>query len=736
MSSPGTFNGRIGTTTADSTPDWEDFRRPPVGAPNFVVIVLDDTGFGQLGRFGGATDTPAMDSIGAEGVTFTNFHMTPLCSPSRASLLTGRNHHSVGMGYLAGYDTGYPSYRGRVEPNAATVARMLRDEGYSTYAVGKWHLVPPSDLGGDGPFDHWPLAKGFDRHYGFVGGEDDQFSPQLWVDNHFADPPKDQDYHLSEDLIDQSIGMISEHISAGQDRPFFLYLAFGAMHAPHQAPASYIEKYKGRFDHGWDAERARVLQRQIEHGIVPQGTELPPSADKIPAWDSLSADEKRLYARMQEVFSGFLEHTDDQVARLLAHLDANGLSEDTLVVVVSDNGASAEGGRDGTVNQFRHYMGIEDSIEENLAQLDEIGGPKTHNHYPAGWAQAGNTPMRFFKWDTYAGGVRVPCMARWPGGLAGQGTYRSDFAHAVDIVPTILEASGITPRTSYDGVEQLPIHGSSLLRRPAPSRSQYFEITGKRGLWYDGWKIVTRHSEGDEYGIHEWELYDVTTDLAEQFDLAAQHPEIVARLDREWWDAAERYSVLPLDDRTHLRALDRGPNGHRDHFVLMPGSRQFSTVAGPNWVGRSYRLATRITRAPGDDGVIISSGRRAAGFALFALNDRLRLDYNRAGLRTELESAEALPVGPFLLEWEMDVKSRWLANARFLVDGRVVMEGAVATLPGGLGQASTQVGHSAPSAVSDAYAPPFSFSGELGAISLDFADGTPAASSEADLQQQ
>ena len=736
MTSSDTFRGTIGTTTADSTPSWEDFRRPPDDAPNVVVIVLDDTGFGHLGRFGGSASTPAMDSIGADGVTFTNFHMTPLCSPSRASLLTGRNHHSVGMGYLAGYDTGYPAYRGRIEPEAATVARMLREEGYSTYAIGKWHLVPPSDLGGDGPFDHWPLAKGFDRHYGFVGGEDDQFSPQLWIDNHYADPPQQEGYHLSEDLVDQSIGMIGEHLSAGQERPFLLYLAFGAMHAPHQAPQEYRDRHRGRFDHGWDVERERVLARQIEAGIVPEGTALPPSSESVPSWDSLSASEQRVAARMQEVFTGFLEHTDDQVARLLAFLEDAGLVEDTLVMVVSDNGASGEGGPGGTVNEFRGYMGIEDSLEENLAQLDEIGGPTTHNHYPSGWAQAGNTPMRFFKWDTYAGGVRVPCMMRWPARLPATPSVRADFAHAIDITPTILDAAGITPRESYDGIPQRPIHGVSLLGEPEPSRTQYFEITGKRGLWSDGWKIVTRHREEDEYGIHEWELYDVRSDLGEQFDLASEHPEIVARLDREWWDAAHEYGVLPLDDRTHLRALDRGPNSRRDRFVLMPGSRQFSTVAGPNWVGRSYRLTTRITRRRGDEGVIISSGRRAAGFALFVQGDRLRLHYNRAGLVTEFASDE-LPIGTFTLEWVMDVRSRWLADARFLVDSAEVMGGEVQTLPGGLGQASTQVGGSAPSTVTAAYTAPFAFTGELGPITLEFAPDAAAASSAAsDLAQQ
>lgn len=724
------FGGEIGRTIADSTPSWEDFVRPAEGAPNVVVIVLDDVGFAQLSCFGGSVATPAMDSLARDGVRFTNFHATTLCSPSRASLLTGRNHHAVGMGFLAGFDSGYPGYRGHVAPEAATVARMLQQEGYATFAVGKWHLVPPAHMSAAGPFENWPLGHGFDRYYGFLWGEDDQYSPQLWEDNHFIDPPRREGYHLSEDLADQARRMLGDHVSAGQRRPFFLYTAFGAAHAPHQAPQDYVDRFRGEFDHGWDVERERVLARQIELGLVVTGTTLPESNPGVVAWDSLPADERRLYARMQEVFAGFMAHTDDAVARLLGFLDEHGLTDNTVVILLSDNGASGEGGPHGSVNEYRYFMGLDDSLEENLARAEELGGPRTHNHYPSGWAQAGNTPLRLYKKYNYGGGVRTPLIIRDPRYGDRAGEIRDQFHHIIDIAPTILDRCHVKPHASYDDIEQMPIQGASMLATVAEPeaegrRTQYFEMAGHRGLVHDRWKIVTEHRHGDDYDAEPWELYRLD-DVTESHDLAAAEPDRVAELVRRWWQEAERNQVLPLDDRLQTRSFDRGPLARRREFRLHPGTRLFTAVAGPNWASRTFELRTRVARAvPEDGGVLLAFGRRAAGFSWFVADNRLVLDYNLAGEHDILVGDVELPLEA---ELGLDVvclePGRAIATLR--LDEEAIGTQEIRTLLGGLGTMSTQVGHNSPSAVSNRYDAPFAFAGQMATVHVRFLDEEPA----------
>src|SRR5947208_6582413 len=430
---PGTeFEGVIGKTVAESEPWWPPPPSPPRASPNIVAIVLDDTGFAHLGCYGSTIETPNIDHLAAKGLRYANFHTTALCSPSRACLLTGRNHHSVGMRGVSNWDSGFPHMRGAIPRTAATLPELLREYGYATYCAGKWHLAPMHECSAAGPHTNWPLQKGFDRFYGFLQGETDQFYPELTADNHDIEPPgrPEDGYHLSEDLVDQSIGWVRDLRSVRPDRPFFLYLAFGAMHAPHQAPKPYIEKYRGRFDQGWDIVRDQWFARQLELGLVPRGTTLAPRNPGVLPWSELPANQQIFAARLQETFAGFLDHTDAQIGCLTGFLEEQGLLEDTLLMLCSDNGASQEGGPNGVMDEFSFFNLISEDIDDIVAnRLDDIGGPHSHSNIPWGWAQAGNTPLRWYKQNTYGGGVRDPLIVHSPSGIQNGGTIRTAFCH-------------------------------------------------------------------------------------------------------------------------------------------------------------------------------------------------------------------------------------------------------------------------------------------------------------------
>ena len=713
------------------------------------MILLDDVGFAQLGCYGASIRTPRMDALAAGGVRYTNFHVAALCSPTRASLLTGRNHHAVGMGFLAAFDTGYPGYRAAISPRAATLAEMLRDDGYGTYAAGKWHLTPPSQMSPAGPFDQWPTQRGFDRYYGFLWGEDDQFAPELWYDQHRVEVPGDPDYHLSRDLVRRSEQFLSDHMSARPDDPFFLYLAFGAGHAPHQAPRSYIDRYRGAFDHGWDEERDRVLARQIELGIVPAGTALAPRNPDVRAWDDLNTEQRRLYTRMEEVFAGFMEHTDEQIGALVDFLARYNALEDTLLILLSDNGASGEGGENGMANEYRYFLGLGESLEQGLTAYDDLGGPETHNHYPAGWAQAGNTPLKFYKKYAHGGGVRVPLVMHWPRGLNTPERLRTQFHHVIDILPTVMEVTNSEPPAVYRGVEQMPVHGTSMaytFEAPlAPSRRtlQYFEAAGYRGIVKDGWKAVASHEPGEPFEADHWELYRIEDDFSECHDRSRAQPDVAGELRLAWWQEAERYGVLPLDDRMRTRFQAQNPALERLRYELLPGSRLLNGVTGPNFAGRRFRVIATVERTAdgnGDgDGVLLAYGRRASGFSFFIKEDRLVLDYNLADTHTLVASENPLPLGPAVLEMRTEHRGQevW---ARLLVDGRTVAAARLPQLlPGGMGTLSIQCGHNSPSTVSREYRAPFAFRGRLDCVVVELeprAGDTSQTDWDAEMAQQ
>jgi arylsulfatase A-like enzyme len=716
------FGGEIGRTLAESTPSWAVPPLPPVGAPNVVLVLFDDTGFSHFGCYGSDLPTPAIDALAAGGLRYTNFHVTPLCSPTRAALLTGRNHHTVGMRALSNFNTGFPNMRGSVTHRATTIGEVLRDEGYATFAVGKWHLCPMEEASAAGPYDQWPCQRGFDRYYGFLEGETDQFHPQLVYDNHAIPPPAtpEEGYHLSEDLVDHAIGFVHDTKSVRPDRPFFLYLAFGACHAPHQAPAPYLERHRGRFDDGWDAARERWFARQRSMGLLPEGTLLAPRNPGVEPWDTLPENQRRLAARLQEAFAAFLEHTDHQIGRLVAALDTLGEMENTLFVLLSDNGASQEGGPFGVLHEMKYFNLLGEMPDEAVARLDEIGGPHSHANYPWGWAQAGNTPFKWYKQNTHEGGVHVPLIIHWPARISDRGGLRDQFHYVTDIVSTIYDLLEVEAPAVYRGIEQLPIAGVSMVptfdapHTPSTRQMQYFEMMGHRAMYADGWKAVTRHQSGDSFDDDNWELYHLDEDRSECNDLAASDPGKVDELVALWWEEADRYGVLPLDDRTielfFTRYRDHSPHPADRHYRYFPPMSPLPAQAAPALGSRGWDMTATIERSADDAGVLFASGTENSGLSLFIQDGRLVLDYNCFGDHQVVVSEVEVPVGSSTV------------GARFRRQGRggaitLLVEGASCgsmELPFAMtiiSSVGASVGFDDGSAVSERYRGPFPFEG-------------------------
>lgn len=744
------FEGVIGRTHHESTPWWPERAHPGEQAPNVVLVLLDDTGFAQLGCFGSDMATPHIDRLAAEGLRYTNFHVTPLCSPTRAALLTGRDHHTVGMRSVSNFSSGYPHMRGHVSHHAATTAEVLRDEGYATFCVGKWHLCPMEDASAAGPFEHWPLQRGFDRFYGFMEGETDQFHPELVYDNHMVEPPARDGYHLTEDLVDRALGFVHDTVSIRPDRPFFLYLALGAMHAPHQAPAEYLERWRGRFDDGWDAARDRWFARQLEMGLLPPGTQLAPRNPGVEPWDSLPDDHRRLASRLQEAFAAFLEHTDDQMGRLFAGLDRLGLTDDTLVLFMSDNGASQEGGPFGVLHEMKYFNLLVETPEEAVERLDDIGGPHSHANYPWGWAQAGNTPFKWYKQNTHEGGVHVPLIVRWPGGLADDaaGGLRDQLHHVTDIAPTIYDVAGVTPPDVYRGREQMPIAGvpmtytfaSEGAEAPSTRTVQYFEMMGHRAIHADGWKAVTRHQPGTSFDDDVWELYHVDVDRSECHDLAAERPEKVEQLVALWWTEAEAAGVLPLDDRTielfGARFRDRSPHPTNRHYTYRPPMSPLPAQVAPALGGRSWDLRATITSRPaGAGGVLYASGTETSGLSLFVDGDTLVFDYNAFGDHHVARSTVAVPEGASVVGVDLR-RSGTGGTATVVVDGAPCGSVEIPFVMHMISSIGPSVGYDHGSPVSDLYDGPNPFAGVIDRIDVQLVrPGSSPAEAEVDERQ-
>jgi len=730
MTTPESFDGMIGPTIAESTPAWPRRPHPGEHAPNVVVIVIDDLGFAHLGCYGSTIDTPTIDRLAAGGLQYTNFHVTPLCSPTRAALLTGRNHHEVGMRSIANFNTGFPNMRGHVSNHAATMAEVLRGEGYATLAVGKWHLCPMEDASAAGPYDQWPCQRGFDRFYGFLDGETDQFHPDLVYDNHAVDAPgaAADGYHLSEDLVDHAAAFVHDSISIRPDRPFFLYLAFGATHAPHQAPRAEVEKYRGRFDDGWDVARDRWFARQLELGVVPPDTRLAPRNPGVDAWDTLPDNQRRLAARLQEAFAGFLDHTDTQIGRLVDALEAVDRLDNTILILLSDNGASQEGGPFGVLHEMKFFNFILETPDEAVDRLDDVGGPRSHTNYPWGWAQAGNTPFKWYKQNTHEGGVHVPLIVHWPAGIPSEARGRRDqFHHVNDIAPTVYDLLGITPPDVHRGYTQLPITGTSMRASltdpdsPTPKHVQYFEMMGHRALYADGWKAVTRHQPGTPYDDDRWELYHVAVDRSECVDRADAEPERLADLLDQWWREARAHQVLPLDDRTvelfGARFADRSPHPAGRHYTYRPPMAPMPAQVGAAIGGRSWDLDATVVRAAGQGGVLYATGTENSGISVFIQDDRLLFDYNCFGDHHVAVSTRPVPTGAAVVGVRFRRTGR-TGEATLVIDDDACGTVTVPLVMRMISSVGPSVGYDHGSPVSDRYSGPFPFEGHLARVDI------------------
>ncbi len=732
--------GRIGRDWRESQPWWPPEPTAPAGAPNVVMIVLDDVGFAQLGCYGSDIETPVIDALAGDGVRLANFHTTSLCSPTRACLLTGRNHHRSAMGRVADLAVGFPGYWGKPPRENGFLSEILRASGYATYAVGKCHLSPEDETNMAASRATWPLARGFDRWYGFHGGETHQFVPALYHDNHCVRPPtSDEDgYHLSEDLVDRARTFLGDLRAVDADRPFFLYFALGACHSPHQPPLRWREHYRGRFDRGWDEWRERTFERQIAEGLLPARTMLSERPSWVRAWDSLEAGQRRVAARFMEAYAGFLSHADEQVGRLLAFLEDLGERDNTIVVVVSDNGASAEGGAEGSINDVRLTNLDPAGDEEMLRRIDEIGGPLTHNNYPWGWTMAGNTPFRRWKREVHEGGVADPCIVAWPQGALARGQVRRQFTHAIDVVPTILELCGVTSPEEIEALAQSPLDGVSFAYllgpdgagEPERHETQYFEMFGSRAIYHRGWKAVTFHPVGPLYDDQNpsasfdddvWELYRVVEDLTETHDLAHEYPEVLASLVELWWVEAERNMVLPLDNRvlwalTHPKPDRRSP---RESCRYFPGGAQVPESVAVNVRNRSHALLVDVVipdQGP-VDGVLLALGSALGGWSLHVLEAKLRYVHNLYGAtRHVVEARSRLAPGTHRLEYEF-VKDEGLGGVGILrCDGEELARGRIERFtPSGFNGVGVGVtcGYEWGPAVGTGYDAPFAFAGVI-----------------------
>lgn len=684
---PDAFQGVRGRFHTDSVPWWPEPVRPRAGAPNLLLVVLDDVGFAQLGCYGSDIETPTIDSLAAGGLQYTNFHTTALCSPTRACLLTGRNHHANGMGRVSELATGFPGYNGRIPRENALLPEVLVPAGYAAWAIGKWHLTPEDETHQGASRGRWPLGRGFERFYGFFEGETHQFAPSLAHDNHRIPPPAahDSGYHLTEDLADRGVEFLRDLRMVEQDKPFFLYFCTGACHSPHQPPREYLERYRGRFDEGWDVARDRAFDRQRRMGLLPATAELSPRPAWVPPWTDLDADDRRLYSRYMEAFAGFLSHADAQLGRLIECLAETGDLDNTLVMVLSDNGASSEGGPTGSLNDVRLWNGARTTREESLRRIDEIGGPWCHNNYPWGWTVAGNTPFRRWKREVHEGGVADPLIVHWPAGFAARGELRSQYVHAVDVAPTLLAAAGIELPESVGGVRQRPLDGASALATfadpsaPDPRSTQYYEMFGCRALYDSGWKAVTYHPiQSDDPGLEHavWELYDVRVDPSECHDLADREPERLARMIDRWWQEAERHDVLPLDNRPFSDfVLDRPKSiPERGRYVYYPGRTAIPEPAAVNVRNRSHRITAYVqVAASPPEGVLLAQGSRLGGWTFYVQHGCLHYVHNYVGLE---ESGVQVPLelaaGAHTLGFAFSKTGEHRGAAALLLDGEVL----------------------------------------------------------------
>jgi len=742
------FNGVIKLDVRDSVPDWEPYTptKAPEGAPNILFVLYDDTGLAAWSPFGGKINMPALQKLADNGLTYSQWHTTALCSPTRSTLLTGRNHHVNGMAAITEAASGFPGQHGRLPEECATIGQILQDGGWSTFWLGKDHNVPEQDVASGASRKQWPLQQGFDRFYGFLGGETNQWYPDLVEDNRFVDQEygPEEGYHLSKDLADKAIGMIRDQKASNPSKPWFMWFCPGANHAPHHAPQDYIDKYKGKFDDGYEAYREWVLPRMIEKGLLPEGTQLTPlnpmsedianPADNVRPWDSLNADEKKLFSSLMEVYAGFSEYTDAQVGRIIDYLEQSGQLENTIVLYAADNGASGEGTPNGSVNENKFFNGYPDELSENMKLVDVLGGPDTYEHFPTGWAVATSAPFKMFKrYSEYSGGTCDPLVISWPKGIKAKGEVRNQYHHSTDIVPTLLDLCGLEMPKVYKGVEQSPIAGVSMRYTfdakpdaPTEKKRQYYAMLGSRGIWEDGWRASAAHAPlggKGHFDQDEWELYHVDIDRSESKDLAKENPEKLQALIEAWFEEADKNMVLPLDDRSALEILGQerpSEEASRERYIYYPGTAPVPEGVAVNVRGRSYKILADVEiTEPNCAGVIFAHGSRFGGHSLFLKDKKLYYVYNFLGIKPEQRfvSPELTP-GKYTLGMEFTREGAGkyhesLGETKLYVNDEVVAEGPMKTQPGKftLSGDGLCVGRDSGDAVSLEYQSPGEFKG-------------------------
>jgi arylsulfatase A-like enzyme len=743
------FHGKIALDVRDSKPDWGPYvpKQAPAGAPNFLFVLYDDTGLAAWSTYGGRIEMPTLDKLASQGLRYTQWHTTALCSPTRSTILTGRNHHLNGMAAITEAADGFPGANGRIPPQAATIGQILQDNGYSTFWIGKDHNVPEQDVASGGSRKQWPLQMGFDRFYGFLGGETNQWFPDLVEDNRFIEAPyaPDKGYHLSKDLTDKAIAMLRDQKATNPSKPWLMWFNPGANHAPHQAPQEYIDKYKGKFDDGYEAYRAWVLPRMIERGILPKDTKVTPinplpesvanKADMVRPWDSLSPEEKKLFSRLAEVYAGFSEYTDAQVGRIIEYLEKSGQLENTVVFYAADNGASGEGSPSGSVNENKFFNGYPDEVAENMKLYDRLGGPDTYEHYPTGWAVAFSTPFQMFKrYSEYSGGTSDPLVISWPKGIHAHGEVRNQYHHSVDIVPTILEIAGLQMPKVYRGVAQFPLSGTSMkytfdAKPDAPTRKkrQYYAMLGTRGIWENGWFASSLHAPlvgKGHFDQDQWQLYHVDVDRSESTDLAKQNPAKLQSLIKTWNEEARANLVLPLDDRSavQLFAIERpSQEPARERYIYYPGTMPVPEGVAVSTRNRSFKILANVDLTDANaGGVIFAHGSRFGGHSLFIKDQKLHYVYNFLGIPPEQDfvSSEKVSTGKhtFGMEFIREGAGKYgesLGQMKLYIDDKVVAQGPMKTQAGKftLGGDGLCVGFDSGDAVSGQYESPARFTG-------------------------
>ena len=736
------FAGVVAETRDASQPAWPETARAPAAAPNVVVFLLDDAGFAHLQPYGSPIETPTIDRLAAAGLVYTDVHSIPLCSPARAALMAGRNHHTIAMGSHIMSPAGYPGYNGQIPKSAATFAKVLQQSGYATYAFGKWDQTPTTEASVAGPFDRWPSGQGFDRFYGFVGAEAHHFHPSLWSDHTPIAPGEgDEDYFLTTDLADKAIAFVGGLRAVDTEKPFLLYWSTGAVHAPHHAPKSYIEKYAGAFDEGWDVYRERAHELQLERGLLPEGTRLSERKSEVPAWTDVPDNEKPLYARQMEAFAAQLEHTDREFGRIVDYLEKIGELDNTLIIVTSDNGASAEGGMSGLHNEAASFNSQSVSFESNQRFYDEWGGPNTVNHFHTGWGMAGNTPFPYYKHHVDGGGTHVPFIVFWPERIREAGVRRQ-YHHMIDVAPTILDAIGIDPPEIVDGVPQLPHDGISMAytfdSANAPERrtQQYFEIWGNRGMYKDGWKAVTIHNHimpwqppiAASLDDDVWRLYHVDEDFSESTDLAAERPDKLKELQDAWAVEAERYGVYPVDPdrRARFRRM-MNESGRKEPVIeyYPEGAIRIPEPLSPPVKNKSYRVTAHLDMPAGEpgSGIIATSGGVTGGYAIY-LEDGYPVYVHNLYNERHFFVRGKVPVPP----GKSSLEFRFVKNdddnggvGAFLLDGVEIGSAVIdeTTQNAFSIEDGFDIGMDQGSPVTNEYTPPFEFSGTIEKVVFD-----------------